>query len=87
MAGMPLKQTSIFKGAKKGAFMIKIGRAIEGISLNGYEWLLESEDGDIKWFNSLDEAEDFLLQAGAKEDDLYWYKFVDENDEDVVRSN
>jgi hypothetical protein len=63
--------------------MIKIGRAVEGISLNGYEWLLEDEGGDIKRFNSLIEAETFLLQAGAKEEDLYWYKFVDENNEEA----
>jgi hypothetical protein len=66
--------------------MVKIGQAIEGISLNGYEWLLEEEDGDIKWFDSYEEAESFLLQAGATEEDLYWYKFVDENGEEVGRT-
>jgi hypothetical protein len=34
-------------------------------------------------FNSIDEAQSFLLQSGAKEEDLYYYKFVDENDEEV----
>jgi succinate dehydrogenase flavin-adding protein (antitoxin of CptAB toxin-antitoxin module) len=70
------------------AFMVKIGQAIEGISLNGYEWLLEEEDGDIKWFDSYEEAEAFLLQTGANEEDLYLYKFVDENGEEVgIQSN
>lgn len=33
---------------------IVIGRPINGISLNGLEYLLEKEDGDIKHFQSLD---------------------------------
>ena len=63
--------------------MIKVGRHIEGISINGLEWLLEEEDGDIKWFDSIDEAKAFLLQAGAAKDDLWWYRFIDENGEEV----
>ena len=63
--------------------MVKVGLAVEGCSLNGYEWVLEEEDGDIKWFSSLDEAEAFMVEAGADEDDLDFMKFVDENGEEV----
>jgi hypothetical protein len=64
--------------------MVKVGRAVEGISLNGYEWLLEEEDGEIKLFDSCEEAETFLLQAGVGEEDLRLYKFADENGEEVA---
>ena len=63
--------------------MIKVGRSIEGISLNGFEWLLEEENGDIKWFDTVVEAKVFLLQAGATSEDLWWYRFADENGEEV----
>ena len=67
--------------------MIKAGRPIEGISINGFEWLLEEEDGDIKWFDSIDDAKAFLLEAGATEDDLWWYRFIDENGEEVSQTS
>jgi len=38
---------------------IVIGRPINGISLNGLEYLL-NEDGDYKEFNSKEEAKTFL---------------------------
>lgn len=40
--------------------MYGIYRYINGISLNGGEWLLDGEDGDIRMFNHKDEAIAFL---------------------------
>ena len=43
--------------------MIKIGRAIEGVSLNGIEWLLD-EENDIMTFSSRENAKEFLKENG-----------------------
>ena len=54
--------------------MIEIGRFIDGISLNGLEWLLDDE-GNVLKFNSKDDAMDFLRDNGFDE-------FSDEDLED-----
>lgn len=43
--------------------MILIARHQEGISLNDYEYVLEEEGGDIKLFNSVEDAMKFLSEA------------------------
>ncbi len=43
--------------------MIKIGRAIEGISLNGIEWLLD-EENDVMTFSDRENAKEFLKENG-----------------------
>jgi hypothetical protein len=51
---------------------IVIGRPINGISLNGLEYLL-NEDGDYKEFNSKEEAKTFLnsmFEEPLTDDDL-----------------
>lgn len=40
--------------------MIAIGQYPEGISLNAPEWLLDTEDGEIKFFNTKKDAIDFI---------------------------
>ena len=40
--------------------MIIIGRPIEGIALNGLEYLMEEDNTDYKYFNDKREAMDFL---------------------------
>ncbi len=57
---------------------VKVGRHINGITLNGYEWLLTEEEGDIMFFNSTEEAKQFLLEHGETEEGLYRYKFETE---------
>lgn len=47
--------------------MIEIGRAIEGISINGLEWLLDDAGQTMK-FESINDAMDFLKDNGF--DDL-----------------
>jgi hypothetical protein len=62
---------------------IKVGRHIEGITLNSLEYVLDSPDGEIKWFDDKESAVDFLKEAGASEDDIYWYRFIGEDGHDV----
>ena len=54
---------------------IVIGRHVNGITLNGYEYVL-NEDGTMKVFKDKREAIDFLLDAGEHEDYIEDYKFV-----------
>lgn len=56
--------------------MIIVAKHIENISLNDLEYLLDDE-GNIKYFNSKDEAVKFLINAGADEDDIEFFKFID----------
>lgn len=56
--------------------MIIVAKHIENISLNDLEYLLDDE-GNIKYFNSKDEAVKFLIDAGADEDDIEFFKFID----------
>lgn len=43
--------------------MIQIGRAIEGVSINGKEWLLD-DNNDIMKFESQEMAIEFLKESG-----------------------
>ena len=52
--------------------MYEVGRPINGISLNGLEFLLESEGGNIKLFDTYEAAESFLRDAGFDDEDLDW---------------
>lgn len=47
---------------------IVIGRPIEGISLNGNEWLL-NEDGTMMEFNSTENAKKFLENEGVEKNE------------------
>lgn len=42
--------------------MIIIGRAIEGISLNGLEYLMTEDNSDYRFFNDKQEAVNFLRE-------------------------
>ena len=43
--------------------MYIVGQAINGISLNGLEWLMDNEDEEME-FNSIEEAINFLKDNG-----------------------
>ena len=43
--------------------MIQIGRAIEGVSINGKEWLLDGNN-DVMKFELQDKAIEFLKENG-----------------------
>ena len=57
---------------------IKAGRHINGITLNCCEWLLEEEEGGIMYFDSEEQAKEFLLDHGETEEGLERYKFETE---------
>ncbi|MDR1174562.1 MAG: hypothetical protein LBK83_03700 [Treponema sp.] len=62
---------------------IKVGRHIEGISLNPLEYILDGPDGEIKWFENKEAAVVFLKAQGLSDDDIYWYRFVGEDKRDI----
>lgn len=59
---------------------IIIGRAIEGISINGNEYLLTEKDGPRMEFGSVEDAKNYLVTEGVAESDLefYVYEEIDE---------
>jgi hypothetical protein len=57
--------------------MIVIGRPINGISLNGLEWLLD-DNGDLIRFSDIGSACSFLLENGIIKDELDSFWFEDE---------
>ena len=54
--------------------MIKVGRSVHGVSINGLEWLLNNE-GELLKFNSREKAMEFLRNNGFE-------KYSDEKLED-----
>jgi hypothetical protein len=61
--------------------MIKkvIGRPINGIGLNGLEYLLDG-DGEFMTFDNQKEAMDYLINSGISESAVledYWFKDYD----------
>ena len=60
--------------------MIQIGRAIEGVSINGKEWLLD-DNNDIMKFESQEMAIEFLKESGfdnLSEEELKDFFFYEE---------
>jgi hypothetical protein len=57
--------------------MIIIGRPINGISINGLEWLL-TDSGDVMKFINEESAHDFLIEHDVEESELYCYHFEEE---------
>lgn len=55
--------------------IITIGRHINGITLNDLEFVLDEEGGKPLEFSSQKEAEQFLLDNGEEESNLYMYVF------------
>jgi hypothetical protein len=54
--------------------MITVGRHINGITLNGLEYLLD-DNGEIMQFRSKGKAKKWLFDAGCSADELYWLVF------------
>ncbi len=65
--------------------MIEIGKAIEGISINGLEWVLDNE-GQVMRFDSREDAKRFLRENGYDHlsdeelEDSFFYKDTDDDD-------
>lgn len=57
--------------------MVLIGRAVNGISINGLEWLLNNNDEPMKFVNG-NAAKQFLLDNRERAENIYAYWFEDE---------
>ena len=57
--------------------MVIIGRPVNGISINGLEWLLD-DNGELKEFIDSNMARSFLLENGENIENIYSYWFEDE---------
>lgn len=53
---------------------ISVSRTINGISLDGDEWLLD-EDGEVILFESEEKARNFLSKSGLNEEEINSYTF------------
>lgn len=53
-----------------------VGRPINGISINGLEWLLDDDGGYIV-FENADAAKKFLMEHGFEEEDMEKLVFVE----------
>ena len=58
---------------------ITVGRAIDGISLNGLEYLLD-ENNEIMEFNDVKSAKKFLKKHGATDFEEFVFKTIGEDD-------
>lgn len=57
-----------------------VGRPINGISLNGLEYILDDE-GEIRYFDSVEEAKALLREHGYSEDDFDDYLVFKESED------
>jgi hypothetical protein len=57
--------------------MVIIGRAVNGISINGLEWLLDDTDVPVRFIDG-STAKQFLLDNGETIENIYSYWFEDE---------
>jgi hypothetical protein len=64
--------------ACKDAPRCKVGKPINGVSINGNEWLL-NERSEIRTFENIYKATCFLLKSGF--DDIEGFLFVPEEEE------
>lgn len=64
--------------------MVIVGRHINGISLNGLEYLLD-ETQQIKTFQDKDAAVKFLRDAGATDAELEWLTFEEVSQGEVAQ--
>ncbi|WP_160310602.1 hypothetical protein [Acinetobacter bereziniae] len=56
---------------------ISVSRPINGISINGLEYLLD-DDGNIRLFSDENEAKDWLTCQGFSMDEIDWMTFKTE---------
>ena len=60
---------------------IIVGRHIEGIALNGLEYLLNEYSGRALKFESVEEAKEYLVKNGVSEEEMYYLKFIEVEEE------
>ena len=54
--------------------MVIVGRPVNGISINGLEWLLD-DNGELMEFTDSNMARSFLLENGETIENIYSYWF------------
>lgn len=59
--------------------MIIIGRCINGICLNGLEYLLDKKGAEMQ-FNTIKDAKDFLKAKGIEDDELFSFVNAETNE-------
>ncbi len=59
---------------------IKVGKHINDIVLNDLGYLLDGPDGDILYFDSKLQAENYLGEAGYSDEDMEGLHFIEEED-------
>ncbi|MBD7970301.1 hypothetical protein [Paenibacillus gallinarum] len=59
-----------------------VGRCQGGITLNGLEFLLDSND-ELMTFENEDEAKDYLKAQGVSEDEIDTYHFIKEHEQQL----
>ena len=64
--------------ATQGKSAVTVGRPINGISLNGVEWILD-ENGDAMRFGSVREAKQFLREHGITDFSGILFEMESEN--------
>ncbi len=57
-----------------------VGRPINGISLNGLEYILDGDD-EIRYFDSIDEAKTLLREHGYDDEDMEDYLVFKESED------
>ena len=55
--------------------MIAVGKHINGITINGLEYLLD-DYGEVMTFDTEHDAREYLARQGMSDDDMYWLVFV-----------
>jgi len=60
-----------------------VGRPINGISLNGLEWLMNDENTKIKVFENQESAIAFLTEAGYTEEQIDDFIFSEATDSEI----
>jgi len=63
---------------------IIVGRPINGITINGLEWLLDDAGNYELRFEDEEKAKEFLTKKGYTEEDMEWFEFVDVPDYEVI---
>lgn len=64
--------------------MVAVGRPINGISINGNEWLLDDDD-KLQVFPDKSAAVQFLKDHGVSDDEMDYFTFDEDVDESELQ--
>lgn len=63
---------------------IIIGKHINDITINDFEYLLEGNGLDVKEFESKEQAEGFLKDMGFTDEEIHFLRFLEINEEGSI---